>query len=53
MDRKGSGVVRCLPNERKILIIDDQSSNIRAMEILLKYKLGLDIEKYCVTALSG
>ena len=53
LDNKGSNVARCQPNERKILIVDDYSSNIKAMEILLKYKIGLDIDKYCVTALGG
>lgn len=39
--------------EQKILIVDDQSFNIEAMLIILKYNLGLDSKKYCETALSG
>lgn len=39
--------------ERKILIIDDQSSNLEAMKILLKYRVGLDTDTFCVTCLSG
>lgn len=42
-----------IERERKILIVDDQSSNIEAMKILLKYRVGLDTDTYCVTALSG
>lgn len=36
-----------------ILIVDDQSFNIDALKIILKYTLGLDSTKYCHSALSG
>jgi len=35
------------------LIVDDQSFNIDALQIILKYSLGLDSQKYCETAYSG
>jgi ornithine carbamoyltransferase len=37
----------------KILIVDDQSFNIQALLIILKYRIGLDTSKLCETALSG
>ena len=39
--------------DKKILIVDDQSFNIEALLIILKYNLGLDSKFYCETALSG
>ena len=36
-----------------ILIVDDQSFNIEALMIILKYKIGLDSAFYCQSALSG
>ena len=39
--------------DNHILIVDDQSFNIDAMKIILKYHLGLDSSKYCTSALSG
>jgi CheY-like chemotaxis protein len=38
---------------KKILIVDDQSFNIDALMIILKYKIGLNSKFYCETALSG
>ena len=37
----------------RILIVDDQSFNIEALKIILKYQLGLDSSKYCTGVLSG
>ena len=39
--------------DKKILIVDDQSFNIEALLIILKYNLGLDSKLYCESALSG
>ena len=36
-----------------ILIVDDQEFNLEAIEIILKYKLKLDIKTTCVRANSG
>ena len=36
-----------------ILIVDDQSFNIDALKIIMKYHLGIDSSKYCTGALSG
>ena len=36
-----------------ILIVDDQSFNIDALKIIMKYHLGIDSAKYCTAALSG
>ena len=35
------------------MIVDDQSFNIDALMIIIKYTVGLDSEKYCESALSG
>lgn len=37
----------------KILIVDDQGFNIDAMKIILKYSVGLDVEKFCEQSLTG
>ena len=42
-----------LEQRQKILIVDDQSFNIEALMIILKYTIGLDSKSYCDTALSG
>ena len=42
-----------LVKNKKILIIDDQSFNIEALMIILRYKIGLNSKFYCETALSG
>jgi CheY-like chemotaxis protein len=34
-------------NNQRILIVDDQSFNIEALLIILKYTMGLDTDKYC------
>ena len=39
--------------DKRILIVDDQSFNIDALMIIIKYAVGLDSEKYCESALSG
>lgn len=39
--------------DKRILIVDDQSFNIDALKIILKYSLGLDSSIYCETAFSG
>jgi hypothetical protein len=39
--------------EKRILIVDDQSFNIEALLIILKYKVGLDSNQLCDKALSG
>ena len=39
--------------EYKILIVDDQSFNIEALKIILKYSIGLDSDIFCDSALSG
>jgi len=33
--------------------VDDQSFNIQALEIILRYKIGLDTDRFCHSALSG
>ena len=35
------------------MIVDDQSFNIEALKIILKYNVGLDSKIYCESALSG
>ena len=40
-------------NKQRILIVDDQSFNIEALMIILKYTIGLDTKKYCEKALLG
>ena len=37
----------------KILLVDDQSFNIDALVVILKYSVGVDSKKYCDRALSG
>ena len=37
----------------KILLVDDQEFNLNALEIILKYKLKVDVATICVRALSG
>ena len=37
----------------KILIVDDQEFNLNAIEIILKYKLKVNVETICVQATSG
>ena len=37
----------------KILIVDDQSFNIEAIKIILKYKVGIDANSLCDFALNG
>ena len=39
--------------EKRILIVDDQSFNIEALKIILKYSVGLDSELFCDSSLSG
>ena len=39
--------------DKNILIVDDQSFNIQALLIILKYNVGLDTDLYCKSALSG
>ena len=39
--------------QNRILIVDDQSFNIEAIKIVLKYRLGIDSDHICDTALSG
>ena len=36
-----------------ILLVDDQEFNLNAIEIILKYKLKVNVEKSCVRATSG
>ena len=36
-----------------ILLVDDQEFNLDAIEIILKYRLNLDIKTTCVRANSG
>jgi PleD family two-component response regulator len=38
---------------KKILIVDDICFNIKALEIILKYKSKIDIQKICKKALNG
>jgi PleD family two-component response regulator len=38
---------------KRILIVDDQSFNIEAVKIILKYHIGLDSKAYCEEALNG
>ena len=39
--------------KKQILIVDDQEFNIKAIEIIFKYKLKINFENICVSALSG
>ena len=39
--------------KNKILIVDDQEFNLKALEIMLQYKLNVDVLNTCVRALSG
>ena len=38
---------------KKILIVDDQSFNIDALKIILKYKIGIEPEIFCDQACDG
>ena len=40
-----------MPN--KILLVDDQDFNLDAIEIIMKYKLKINVAKICVRATSG
>jgi CheY-like chemotaxis protein len=42
-----------MDDEFKILIVDDQSFNIEALRIILKYNIGLDSKNLCDSCLSG
>ena len=39
--------------QKKILIVDDQSFNIEAVLIILKYSVGLDSQSICDKAFNG
>ena len=39
--------------QNMILMVDDQEFNLNAMEIILEYKLKVNIDKTCVRALGG
>ena len=39
--------------QNRILIVDDQAFNIEAIKIVLKFKLGIDSNLICDTALTG
>lgn len=45
--------ILCQEFEHKILIVDDQSFNIDALRIILKYNIGLNSDIFCDSALSG
>lgn len=36
-----------IAKKKRILIVDDQSFNIDALKIILKYKIGLDTKIFC------
>ena len=38
---------------REILIVDDQSYNIKALEIILRTRFGLDVDNICQRAFHG
>lgn len=38
---------------KKILIVDDQSFNIDALKIILKYKIGIETDIFCDQACDG
>ena len=42
-----------IAKKKKILIVDDQSFNIDALKIILKYKIGLETEIFCDSASDG
>jgi DNA-binding LytR/AlgR family response regulator len=37
----------------RILIVDDQSFNIDALKIILKYKIGIETDIFCDSACDG
>mmetsp|Transcript_30610 Transcript_30610/g.46973 ORF Transcript_30610/g.46973 Transcript_30610/m.46973 type:complete len:102 (+) Transcript_30610:2592-2897(+) len=40
-------------NSDRILLVDDQIYNLEALEIILKYKVGVETDKVCDRALNG
>lgn len=38
---------------KRILIVDDQSFNIDALKIILKYKIGIETDIFCDSACDG
>ena len=45
-----NSIKKCI---NQILIVDDQEFNLNAIEIILKYKLKVNVETTCVRATSG
>ena len=48
--KKATPIIDC---PFKILLVDDQSFNLDALMVILKYSVGMDSKKYCDKALSG
>lgn len=40
-------------SSKKILIVDDQSFNIQALKVILKFKVGIDVDKTCDSSFDG
>ena len=38
---------------KKILLVDDQDFNIKALQIILKYKVGIDVQQRTTIAFDG
>jgi PleD family two-component response regulator len=42
-----------LKSSQKILIVDDQSFNIQALKVILKFKIGIDVDSVCDFTFDG
>ena len=42
-----------IAQRKRILIVDDQSFNVDALKIILKYKIGLETDIFCDAASDG
>ena len=44
---------KLISQHKRILIVDDQSFNIDALKIIMKYKIGLETNIFCDSACDG
>lgn len=42
-----------ISKKKRILIVDDQSFNVDALKIILKYKIGIETDIFCDSASDG